>query len=159
MDIKEEFLDVLQQPANYAESELVRAIGEGAATLGGSQDVEALSKGIRASIITSTDARFVHVFTSPLSIRDELARFERPAGRAVQEPDGAVTTTGLAWEIMHTGKEGLQVSGRKKCNEFLNAAVDCLWTRIRPSLQGLDRNLLVEQCLQNHEGIQLDRDV
>jgi hypothetical protein len=157
--VKEDFLEFLQRPANDAESELVRAIAEGAVTLAGSEDVEALSNAIRASIVTSTDARFLHVFTSPPSIRDELARFDRPVGRTVQEPDGAVSTTGLSWEILQTEKEGLQVSGRKKCNEFLNAAVDCLWNRIRPFLEGIDRNLLVEQCLRNHEGIQLDRDI
>ena len=157
--IEEDFLELLQRPANDAESELVRAMGEGVATLAGSEQVEALSNQIRASIIMSTDARFLHVFASPPSIRDQLARFGKIIGRRVQEADGAGATMGLAWKILPNEKEGLQVSGRKECNEFLNTAVDRLWDGIRASLEGLDRDLLVERCLENHEGLQLDRDV
>ena len=157
--IEEDFLELLQRPTNDAESELVRAIGEGVATLAGSEQVEVLANHIRTTIITSTDARFLHVFASPPSIRDELARFGQTTGRKVQEADAGVATTGLAWKILPSEEEGLKVSGRNKCNGFLHAAVDCLWGGIRASLERLDRDLIVKRCLQNHEGIQLDRDV
>ncbi len=159
ISIQDCFVALLQRPTNDGERELVTAIAEGALTLAGSHDVEGSSDGICSAIVTSGDARFLHLFTTPPSIREELTQFERPAGRTVQEPDGALTTIGLGWQILESKEEGREISGQKECNEFLKPAVDCLWNRIRESLRAIDRNLLVEQCLRNHEGVQLDRDV
>lgn len=42
---------------------------------------------------------------------------------------------------------------------FPMSSIGVLWRRIRASLEGIERKALVEQCLRNHEGVQLDRDV
>lgn len=123
------------------------------------ESAHATSERIVSTIITSADARFLHVFTSPPSVRDELAQFERPAGRTVQEPDGALTTLGLAWHVLEPKEEGVELSGQDECNQFLNATVDALWHRIRTSLERTERRALIEECLRNHEGVQLDRDL
>jgi hypothetical protein len=157
--IHDPFLELLQRPVNDGERELVRAMAEGALLLSKTESAHATSEQIVSTIITSADARFLHVFTSPPSVRDELAQFERPAGRTVQEPDGALTTVGLAWHVLEPKEEGVEISGQDECNQFLNATVDALWHRIRASMESIERKALVEQCLLNHEGVQLDRDL
>jgi hypothetical protein len=157
--IHDSFLGLLQRPTNDGERELVRAMAEGALSLSKTESARAISEQIASAVITSTDARFLHVFTSPPSVRDELAQFERPTGRTVQEPDGALTTVDLAWHVLEPKEEGVEISGQDECNQFLNATVDALWGRIRASLERIERKAFVEQCLRNHEGVQLDRDL
>ena len=156
--IDDPFLALLVRPVNDGERELVRAIAEGALLLSKRESAHEISEQIASAIITSVDARFLHVFTSPPSVRDELAQFERPIARTVQDPDRALTAVGLAWHVLESKEEEIEISGCDECNQFLNDTVDALWTRIRDSLKGIERKALVEQCLRNHEGVQLDRD-
>jgi hypothetical protein len=117
------------------------------------------SEQIVKATIPSVDARFFHVFTAPPSVREELAQFERPTARTVQDPDRVLTAVGLAWHVLEPKNEETDVSGQGECNQFLNDAVDVVWDRIRTTLETVERKALLEQCLRNHEGVQLDRDV
>src|SRR5207249_597968 len=157
--IHDGFLKLLARPANDGERELVRAMAEGALLLAKRESAHEISTQVVSAIVTSVDARFLHVFTSPPSVRDELAQFERPTARTVQEPDQALSRVGLAWHVLGPKEEGTEISGQDECNQFLNDTVDVLWRRIRAWLEGIERKALVNQCLRNHEGVQLDRDV
>jgi hypothetical protein len=157
--IHDRFLKLLARPANHGERELVRAMAEGALLLAKRESAHEISGQVASAIVTSVDARFLHVFTSPPSVRDELAQFERPTARTVREPDRALIAVGLAWHVLAPKEEGEEISGQDECNQFLNDTVDVLWRRIRTLLAGIERKALVEQCLRNHEGVQLDRDV
>jgi hypothetical protein len=157
--IHDAFLGLLERPANDGERELVRAVSEGAVLLSNMESARGISEEIVSTIITSDDARFLHLFSSPSSVRDELSQFERPTARTVQEPDRALATVGLAWHVLEPSENEIEIAGQDECNQFLNRVVDTLWDRIRTSLKGIERKALVTQCLRNHEGVQLDRDL
>ncbi len=63
--IHDGFLKLLARPANDGERELVRAMAEGALLLAKRESAHEISRQVVSAIVTSVDARFLHVFTSP----------------------------------------------------------------------------------------------
>lgn len=149
----------MRRPVNDGERAVVQAVADGALRLSGVTRADRIVEEVVRVVVTSPDARWMHLFPHPQSVRDELAHFDRGPGRTTQEPDQKFATLSLSWSAVAPGTERIEIAGEREGNRFLNKLVDVLWNRVKASLGQLDRRSLVEFCLRNHEGLVLDREL
>ncbi len=144
---------LLSRPKNDGERELVRAIVQASCDLAGASD-ESVIDDIVAKTVPNSEARFVHLVPAQ-NVRDEIAYFDRPDARLLQLEDFRFVALGEAWLARSPG-ETQDVVGRDASVEFLNKVVARTWENIRGRLSEFDRKALIEKCLRNIEGLELD---
>jgi hypothetical protein len=147
------FLRGLAEPTNRAEKQLAMAIMEGVSALNGSRLPAAE---LLAKIVPNDHARFVHMFMAQTA-RDELSDLPPGSPWLVTDHDLYIAALGTGAELKFAGRHTLV--GKKEPQEFLHAAVDTLWHRIRYRLRKYDRAALIRTVLGNLESIATDDDV
>lgn len=144
---------LLARPENDGERELVRTSIRAACDLAGVSG-QSLTDVIVAKTVPNSKARFVHLIPAQ-NVRDEIAYFDRPDARFLEQEDFRFVALGEAWLARSRG-ETEDVLGRDECVAFLNRVVGKTWENIRKELSRFDRKALVEKCLRNIEGLKLD---
>lgn len=147
-------LRTYQDPTNVAERQLIAAIALGAANLGKSERDEEWADTLATRITRSEDARFVHAI--PAVTPSQALQFYAPLPppRLVKEEDTGWALFGLA--ALSDGQPRTTMQP-KDAVPLLQKSALRLWERIRPVLEGLNRESVVLRVMLNQEAVDKDR--
>lgn len=150
-----EHLETFGRAENVGEQLLIGAIIRGAAIMAGVMVAEADVDRIVMEITGSTRARFFHMLPprTPSALIYAAASLGRP--RLLQDEDVASSRLGLAQASGWTDGPGSLSSADAPA--VLNAAVESLWSRVRPLMASFNRENLATFALENHDRIAWDR--
>ena len=148
------FDEAIHHPENIAERALVDALIEGILELAGQGDRDRTS--YRDAIVPNKLARQAHAFAGQ-GFRDfihgKLAR--RVTG--IDPGDDAALKIGLGWTVRDRELGG-DIKGKADTTAFLNNLVRSAEEQLCAELRQLDRRLLLERLVGNHEAAAFDRD-
>lgn len=146
------FLGLLATPENDAEVVLIGTVGRGAVQLAKGKDFD--EDGFAKDVTGSKDARFVHLFQGDvIDAVEQLS--DGKTSRFIPEEDVRQAEVGLAWEVVKSGRRR-RIGGDEDCSQFLHAATDVIWLRIKRRLNDVDRRELILQLLANLDRIRTD---
>jgi hypothetical protein len=140
---------------NLGERLLVAAIVRGAAALSGTALADDAVEAVVMEVVGSVEARFFHMIPprTPSTLIYAAAGLGRP--RLLQDEDVAWSRLGLAQAAGWTSGSGPLSAADAPV--VLNAAVEAIWSRVRPLMQTLDREDLAVFALGNHDRVAWNR--
>jgi hypothetical protein len=151
--VPEGFLRYFNIPKNVAERKIVAALLEGASRLGGAHPTPERIKSLTQEVVRNDDARYFHVVETR-EIEQLLGSERRPRPLFVADEDSMLVQLGLA-DLAGRPNENL-ITGKEKCQKFLQDTVTKIWERIEARLRAFDRASVVSGCFRALDEIARD---
>lgn len=161
VEISVHLMRLLATPTNVGERVIMRSISEGLdellVSLGAARLNNVDHDALLDQIFGGSEARMVHFFETNRPM-DYFDMIDKEKARFVADEDLRETTLGLAWRALGAppAKES-QLLDKQVAHECLKAMTLVLWTDIRATLQGLDRQAILQYCLSNKQALIADR--
>lgn len=140
----EKFLAEFNQPKNFAEQAIVRAIFEGVERLVGATFVEDKRDALVREIVGNEDARYFHVLETKM-LEHLVSHSLRAQPLFISDEDLAGAQIGLG-ELVDGTRLGAVITGKDKCREFLEKVVEKIWERIESRLSPFSRESVAIAC-------------